>query len=535
MTVRVSYPQANQFRLFPGVRMTPAANSFRASRWIILILLVAAILRIWGLNAHSLEHDELSSWRRANYPTLAESLEKGILVDNHPPLWPVLQFYNMKLVGEEPWQLRWHSALFGLLSVWMAFLIGKRLYGTNHALAVAGMMAVLWAPVYYSNEARMYSLLVLNVLLSMHAWLLVNARFRDKQPVPFVNGLYLFAASSLTVYTHFFGILFIALLGFSSGLYLLFSGRAKRILTLLAIFVPVVLVFLPYVPYVLAATGREWIADPPSLIWYPRFLAWLMNKSWLLIVPVGLIFGAALWFVIRDARARKRGVSTPEVRRLSDSDWIVLAWMLGPYLAAAVQSYLSTPVVFERNLLVSMPGVYLGFTRAVEMLVPEPSKYRRAMLVIVLIFLAHTLFINRYHTTPQRHQFREAGALVAERMADANPDSVMVIGSRGFPDYFNYYLERYHSPVLVEFSTHDLFPADTLAPIFDSLQANGELPPTVVQMIRDDSFKRNDEEWFAGYGYHVTWYERLHKMHVWRYDLERDSTVDRPPSGTLEP
>src|SRR5208282_4996677 len=65
----------------------------------------------------------------------------------------------------EAW-LRLPSALFGIASVPLMFVVARRLVSAGAALASAALLAFSPAHVYYSQEARSYTLTIVLVLMS---------------------------------------------------------------------------------------------------------------------------------------------------------------------------------------------------------------------------------------------------------------------------------------------------------------------------------------------------------------------------------
>lgn len=123
---------------------------------ITLILLLAAFLRLYGLNNVSppgLEHDEVAHWL----------INQQILAGNHSIYFTeaygheagyhYLQTGFMALLGDNVLALRLPSAFAGLLGVAISFALIRRLFGFQAAIFSAGLLAVLFWPVFYSRLA----------------------------------------------------------------------------------------------------------------------------------------------------------------------------------------------------------------------------------------------------------------------------------------------------------------------------------------------------------------------------------------------
>ena len=87
-----------------------------------------------------------------------------------PPLYYVLVWLWAHLVGEGEAALRSLSAVFGTAAVPVAYLAARELFDSRAGLAAAALVAVNPFFVWYSQEARSYSLLVLMATLTLLAW-----------------------------------------------------------------------------------------------------------------------------------------------------------------------------------------------------------------------------------------------------------------------------------------------------------------------------------------------------------------------------
>ncbi len=139
---------------FPSLRLCAFALSL-----LILILLLAFALRVHLLGAQSLWNDEGSSYVQATR-SLAD-IARFAALDIHPPGYYWLLHVWRILTGDTEFALRALSAFASLLSVAVAYALGKRLYGALAGLAAALFVALNGFSLYYAQEARMYALLAL--------------------------------------------------------------------------------------------------------------------------------------------------------------------------------------------------------------------------------------------------------------------------------------------------------------------------------------------------------------------------------------
>src|SRR5580704_9970782 len=172
-----------------------------------LIVLLAAHLRLHALAARSFWLDEgvsaeLSRLRWSQFFLVLWHREANMA------LYYVLLHYWMKVGSSEAF-VRGLSVIFAVATVPLIYALGKRLFGRAVGLIAAGLLAINWYHIYYSQEARSYALTIFLVTLS--TWLLVrnlqepaSARWRSYSVV-----------SALSFYGHFFAALVIVAQGAS--------------------------------------------------------------------------------------------------------------------------------------------------------------------------------------------------------------------------------------------------------------------------------------------------------------------------------
>lgn len=179
------------------------------------ILLLGSGLRFYGLSIQSLWNDEFNSWSVSTSNSLS-----GILADLsgeesgvHPPGYYLLLHVVTGLIGESEWALRLPSAIAGVFSIFVIYLLGRRLFSYKEGLVAALLMAVLWTPIHYSPEARMYSLLILFTMLATYFWLPVLRSVDRGTRADLFAVLGYVLAAAIAAYLHYFGLYLIALQG----------------------------------------------------------------------------------------------------------------------------------------------------------------------------------------------------------------------------------------------------------------------------------------------------------------------------------
>ncbi len=141
--------------------------------FMVLVLLIAAALRLYGLNNLSppgLEHDEVAHWL-INQDIL--NGEHGLYFAGaygHEAGYHYLQSGFMLLLGDNVLALRLPSAYLGLLLVAVSFALARRMFDLRTAVLSSALLAVLFWPVFYSRLALRAISLPLMTGLSAYFW-----------------------------------------------------------------------------------------------------------------------------------------------------------------------------------------------------------------------------------------------------------------------------------------------------------------------------------------------------------------------------
>ena len=90
---------------------------------------------------------------------------------DHPPLVFLVQHGAMKLMGANLWGLRFSSALFGLLSLYLVFLIGNTLFSKTAGVIAAALVASNIFMLYVSRVAIQESQVIFFMLLTVYLFL----------------------------------------------------------------------------------------------------------------------------------------------------------------------------------------------------------------------------------------------------------------------------------------------------------------------------------------------------------------------------
>lgn len=138
---------------------------------IFLILLLGFLLRLINLN-QSFWLDEaiqVLAVKNNSYQSLLSEYVRG---DFHPPLYHFILKFWTGIFGYSEIAARVPSIIFGVVTILFVYLIGKKLFNQKVGIIAALFLTVNPLAIYYSQEARMYSLAAM--LVTATIWFLLK-------------------------------------------------------------------------------------------------------------------------------------------------------------------------------------------------------------------------------------------------------------------------------------------------------------------------------------------------------------------------
>lgn len=151
-------------------RLAPTYIQRLPERWaVFILLLIAAIARFLTITKASVWHDEGFSAMLASRTPL--EIWAGSARDVHPPLYYELLHYWMQIFGTSELAMRSMSAVAGIATIFIIYILVKRHFGRAAATISLSLLAIAPMLVRYSQEARMYGILGLFLIGGTYALL----------------------------------------------------------------------------------------------------------------------------------------------------------------------------------------------------------------------------------------------------------------------------------------------------------------------------------------------------------------------------
>jgi len=146
-------------------------NSLIIKLILIILLIVGFFYRIYGLNYnHSFWTDEnhVAIFVRAILERGKPVLTNGYSTGIYQWLLYWMGAISAKIFGLNEFAVRFPSVIFGVLTIWAIYLVGKELFNRNVGLVAATLITFLKIEILWSRQARPYQALQFFYLLSAY-------------------------------------------------------------------------------------------------------------------------------------------------------------------------------------------------------------------------------------------------------------------------------------------------------------------------------------------------------------------------------
>lgn len=403
--------------------------------FLLLVLLLAAALRVYHADHNSLWIDEVNTMVQAD-PSLGftETYHTIVKLDLQPPLYFYILKYLFMVFGYTTLVLRLFSAVLGIFAVWSIYLLGRELSGKKAGLYAALLLAVNSYHIYYSQEARPYAFLVLFTILSFYR-LLIFLRHASVK-----NGLLYGLVAALMLYGHPTGLFALLTQCFILLRHLFEVPKTERkvfVLRTLLAGIVIILLYLPAVRLLLNAAGMKsfWI-EPPAANVFSALFSEFVGESEFIKASYYLLI--VYFFVAAFSKPAK-----PFLSDTRNAAFVLVLWIGCGTLIPLIRSYLSVPMIVSRYMIGLLPALVLiaalGLSEVKSRLIAVSF-----VLMMVAFSLTQLIIVKKYYTKPTKNDLRGAAEFILAHKNEKDP-----IASRIGWHYSSYYLRGIKNEVVM--------------------------------------------------------------------------------------
>jgi len=393
-----------------------------------LILLFGFVLRLAGLN-QSLWLDEATSAIVARDFSISKILSEFSLGDFHPPLHYLLLKGWVDVFGSSEISLRLPSVIAGILTIYIVYLLTKRMFSKSVALFSAIFLTVNPLHIYYSQEARMYSLETLFATLAV--WCLYNLVNTKKK----IYWLYLTTASLLLLYTDYLPIFLII----SLGIYLLFFEREfikKNQRMWLVSLIGIAILYLPWLPSLLTQLKSGLLVKSEIPAWWA--ILGNTNFKQLVLVPIKFSIGRisafnnVLYGLIVGPILLVYSAIFLNTRREFSKSLLIWFWLVGPIAFIAIFGLWISVFSYFRLLFVLPAFCILLAVGCVSI----KGKLKNPAILFVVSVSVITSGIYLFNPAYHRENWKSAVAFIEENSKDKLAETIFVTDGQRDPYYY---------------------------------------------------------------------------------------------------
>lgn len=352
-----------------------------------IILLVAAVLRLWKLGQVPFMHDEFSALLRTRFDNFHDFIQQGVMPDSHPIGVQLFLWGWVKLFGMNEFWVKLPFVMMGIGSIYLIYLIGRQWFNRKVGLFSAAFFAVSQFTVFYSQLARPYAAGLFFVLLMAVFWHKVVFGTKTPTTKTYIGFALSAWACSLMQY---FSIAQAGLI-FLTGLFFLPKERRKAYwlsgIAAVVLFAPTLPIF--YQQLFVSGSIGGWLSAPKNSFLLD-FIQYTMNYSQLFMFATGII-------ILLPLILGKRDKSKNPLR------WAGLAWFVIIFAIAFAYSLFREPILQHSTLIFSFPFVIIvAFSLFKSRTL---SAWQTALVVAVILFVGITsLVLTRRHYDLMYHQ-----------------------------------------------------------------------------------------------------------------------------------
>ncbi|KGO85821.1 hypothetical protein Q765_14445 [Flavobacterium rivuli WB 3.3-2 = DSM 21788] len=403
------------------------------------IIILSFAFRIYNLDFQSPWGDEIFTLIFSHSDKSLGEIFEVLKGDVHPPLYYYTIHFFLEIFGDSIYVARFVSLLFGVGGIVVLYYLGKELFNKNVALIAVALLCINHFDIYYSQDARMYTMLFFSTTLSF----LFLIRY-IKTPTLKSALIYSFS-TALLVNTHFYALFalctqYLIILYFIIKPYnttwkrIFFHALISGIITLIS-FIPSLVIFL-------STKGIKsfWIPVPERDVYTTMFKEFFgFSEIAIVIAVIAILY--FLYKVFNEEESSNYKIN-PVTDKPVFAFQILFIWIFMCIFIPFLLSFAHLPMIVSRYFINVLPPVFLLIAAGINYI--KNSTVKVTLISVFIIFsLTDLVFVKNYYNKNTKTQFREASIFVKEH--HKNNEKIYST----FEFFFSYYLrpEEHHKVI----------------------------------------------------------------------------------------
>ena len=390
---------------------------------LIVILLIALLLRLHGLESKSIWLDEGYSVWAITKPDLPKLFSSFIFFGQQPVYYLLLKQWFI-FFGKSELILRLPNVFIGIFSIYILYKFCLLYLDKNTAIIASILAGFSITHINYSQEIRPYNLMILLTITSFYFFILLIQSGGIKNSI-----LYSFISTAL-IYTHTFGpsALLIENIYFFTGIFLFKKVYKLSLKLWLKIQIFIFMFSLPYLYIVLTRIQNykilfaDWAPKPSPILIYHT-----LEETFSGSLPLFIIFMLLTIKVIVFSKDR------PQI-------YLLILWWWFPIILLFTVSVLFYSIYIDRYLLPATLPFYCLVSKSLQ----ETNKYLKPIILVIIIIFSISNIKDFYSESVNfKHrnvQYKEASKFIDNNAIQS--DNILFIPSYIYDTIFTYYSRR---------------------------------------------------------------------------------------------
>jgi hypothetical protein len=395
------------------------------------ILLLAFLLRIFRLDYQSPWADELFTLINSHSGKSLSDIFSALKGDVHPPLYYYIVHLFLEIFGDSAYAARFVSLLFGIGGIVAVYYLGKEIFNKSVALTAIFLLSVNHFHIFYSQEARMYSMLFFTTTLSF----LFLIRF-IKLPT-LKSALQFSLCAALLINTHFYSVfalfaIYLIILYYiikpynTTGKKMFFYALLSGIITVVS-FIPSMVIFL-------STSGLKsfWITAPSWDVYTSMFKELIGSEIGVTITTITILY--FIYTIFKQGELVTFKID-PEQERPVFAFQVLFIWIFICVILPYILSYIHIPMVISRYFINLLPAIFLLMAAGIGYIGNSSVKVT-IVGVFILFSLSDLILVKEHYKRFSKTQYRHASNFIEENYK--KDEKIFSC----FGNYFSYFLQE---------------------------------------------------------------------------------------------